>query len=145
MKCLMDHIVLNVRDVEREVEFYTVVLGFAPERLELYRAGKVPFPSVRINPDTIIDLFPESMWAGELHREGSRTNLNHFCLSVRREDHERLFDRIVRLGVEIETGPVNRWGARGTGISIYFRDPEMNLIELRYYENGDSGPCLLDS
>lgn len=145
MKCLMDHIVLNVRDVEREVEFYTVVLGFDPERLELYRAGKVPFPSVRINPDTIVDLFPESMWAGKLHGEGSRTNLHHFCLSVRREDHERLFDRIVRLGVEIETGPVNRWGAHGTGISIYFRDPEMNLIELRYYENDDSGPCLLES
>ncbi len=145
MKFLMDHIVLNVRDVEKEIEFYSVVMGFSPERLELYHTGKVPFPSVRINPDTIIDLFPENMWAGGLRVEKTHPNLNHFCLSVSRSDYEALFDRIGRHGVSIEVGPVERWGAHGTGVSIYFRDPEMNLIEVRYYKNGDKEPCLLES
>ncbi len=145
MKFLVDHIVLNVRDVGKEVEFYSVVMGFSPERLELYRAGNVPFPSVRINPDTIIDLFPEKMWDSGLRKEKTQPNLNHFCLSVGREDYEMLFDRIGKHGVAIEVGPVKRWGAHGTGVSIYFRDPEMNLIEVRYYENGDAEPCLLES
>jgi hypothetical protein len=62
MICLMDHIVLNVEDDERMIFFYSKVLMLASERLEEYRAGKVPFPSVRMNTDTIIDLFPKKMW-----------------------------------------------------------------------------------
>jgi hypothetical protein len=31
-------------------------------------------------------------------------------------------------------GPVPRWGANGVGTSIYFRDPEHNLVEVRTYE-----------
>jgi catechol 2,3-dioxygenase-like lactoylglutathione lyase family enzyme len=146
MKFQMDHIVLNVTDVEKEVEFYRAVLGLSPERLELYRAGRVLFPSVRISHDTIIDLFPREMWEGRLHEVVSKPNLNHFCLTVSREDHKTLFDRLGRLGVAIEQGPVKRWGAHGTGVSIYFRDPEMNLVEIRYYENElEPEPCLLES
>jgi len=147
MKFLMDHIVLNCTDVEKVVEFYSVIFGFSPERLEMYREGKVPFPSVRINPDTIIDLFPKEMWEKNPGGEKRETNLNHFCLSVCKEDFNQLFERLGKLGVIIEQGPVKRWGAHGTGISVYFRDPEMNLIEVRYYENeGEgSGACLLES
>jgi catechol 2,3-dioxygenase-like lactoylglutathione lyase family enzyme len=50
----LDHIVLNVRDIERALKFYTQVLGLPGERVEEFRAGKVGFPSVRINSDTII-------------------------------------------------------------------------------------------
>ena len=52
----MDHIVLNVGDIDRSLKFYTEVLGLAGERIEEFKAGKVGFPSVRINQDTIIDL-----------------------------------------------------------------------------------------
>ncbi len=54
----LDHIVLNVSDIDRSLKFYTEVLGLQPERLDEFKAGKVGFPSVRINGDTIIDLFP---------------------------------------------------------------------------------------
>ncbi len=55
-------------------------------------------------------------------------------------------ERIKTNNVDIEEGPVPRWGAHGTGTSIYFRDPEGNLIEARYYEGHNSSEkCLLGS
>ena len=54
----MDHIVLNVRDMGRVLDFYQNVLGLPAERLAEFRRGEVPFPSVRISADTVIDLFP---------------------------------------------------------------------------------------
>ena len=45
-----------------------------------------------------------------------------------------LLERLKSNDFNIEEGPVSRWGAHGAGTSIYFRDPEGNLIEARYYE-----------
>jgi hypothetical protein len=56
-----DHIVLNVEDENIMIDFYANVLEMAPERLREYQTGRVPFPSIRLNPDTIIDLFPKKM------------------------------------------------------------------------------------
>ena len=53
MQCLMDHIVLNMEDDEKMIGFYSKVLMLATERLKEYRAGNVPFPSVRMNSETI--------------------------------------------------------------------------------------------
>lgn len=146
MQCLMDHIVLNVEDDEKMVAFYSEILLFEPERLEEYRKGKVPFPSVRLNADTIIDLFPKKMWQGSDRTGGIRENLNHFCIALSTETWENLLKRLHDNGVEIEEGPVPRWGAHGTGTSIYFRDPEGNLIEARYYEDSNRAEkCLLGS
>ncbi len=136
MKCVMDHIVLNVEDEERLIAFYANVLMFQTERVEEYRAGKVAFPSLRLNSDTIIDLFPKNMWQDTAQRGGGRENLNHFCLALEKTDWEALRSRLDANGIEIEVGPVPRWGAHGTGTSIYFRDPEGNFIEARYYEIG---------
>ena len=58
MECLMDHIVLNVEDDERMIAFYSKVLMLAPEPIEEYRARDVPFPSVRLNSDTIKHYLP---------------------------------------------------------------------------------------
>ena len=55
MQCTMDHIVLNVEDDEKMMDFYSKVLMLEAERLHEYRAGMVPFPSVRLNSDTIIE------------------------------------------------------------------------------------------
>lgn len=146
MECLMDHIVLNVEDDEKMIAFYSEVLLFAAERLDEYRAGKVPFPSVRLNSETIIDLFPRQMWQNNSTIEKGFKHLNHFCISLEKKTWQALVAQLVANHVDIEDGPVLRWGAHGTGTSIYFRDPERNLIEARYYEGHDSSEkCLLGS
>lgn len=146
MKCFMDHIVLNVEDDDKMIVFYSKVLMLAPERLEEFRTGQVPFPSVRMNSDTIIDLFPKKMWQENARTEQGFNNLNHFCISIDKKSWEALLERLKANKVEIEDGPAQRWGAHGTGTSIYFRDPESNLIEARYYEGHNSADkCLLES
>ena len=67
----LDHIVLNVGDIHRSLKFYIEVLGLQAERLEEFKAGKVGFPSVRINGDTIIDLFPTGV-ADDLNKQGQK-------------------------------------------------------------------------
>lgn len=129
----MDHIVLNVRDMDRVLDFYMHTLGLKAERLEEFRQGKVPFPSVRVNHDTIIDLFPvTTAMPGE---KMSLASLNHFCLVIDPTDMQQVIDHLQQHGVTIEQGPVQRWGAHGNATSIYFCDPEQRQIEIRYYEN----------
>ncbi len=146
MQCVMDHIVLNVEDDQKMIDFYTELLMLEPERLEEYRVGNVPFPSVRMNSETVIDLFPKELWQKGAIQESGRRHLNHFCLGLSKAEWLGLLERLNANHVPIEEGPVLRWGARGTGTSVYFRDPEGNLIEARYYEGHDgSEKCLLES
>lgn len=146
MQCRMDHIVINVVDMEKMLVFYTEILQLKPERLEEYRAGTVPFPSVRLSTDTIIDLFPQHMWQKSPAAAHCQHNLNHFCIALDRPQWNRLQERLKSNNVAIEEGPVPRWGAYGTGTSIYFRDPENTLIEARYYaEPSGLEKCLLGS
>jgi catechol 2,3-dioxygenase-like lactoylglutathione lyase family enzyme len=131
----MDHIVLNVPNIERSLAFYIDVLGLEPERLEEFRQGKVPFPSVRVSAETVIDLFP--MKSGEsLARSGGLPNLNHFTMVVDPADFEAFQKHLTEQGVKIEEGPGRRWGARGYGMSVYFSDPDGNRIEVRCYPPG---------
>ena len=124
----LDHIVLNVSDVERSLAFYSEVLGLPAERVEAWRRGELRFPSVRVNEATIIDLVHAPADAGE------RTlNLAHFCLVTDADDLDAVARDLTSAGVTIEVGPATRSGARGNALSIYFRDPDQNLIELRTY------------
>jgi catechol 2,3-dioxygenase-like lactoylglutathione lyase family enzyme len=88
---------------------------------------------VRLSADTIIDLMPKEMWGRNGELGSGRENLNHFCLSATKGEWEDLRRRLAAEGTEIVDGPVPRWGAHGVGTSIYFRDPEGNMIEVRYY------------
>ena len=117
----LDHIVLNVADVERSLEWYTTMLGLTGERVDEWRAGDVPFPSVRITDGCIIDLFAA---------ERSGENLNHVCLVVAPEDVDAI---AADQRFDVVEGPARRWGARGDGRSIYVRDPDGNTVELRSY------------
>ncbi|MER6400195.1 MULTISPECIES: VOC family protein [unclassified Kitasatospora] len=116
-----DHLVLNVRDVERSLDFYAGLLGLAPVRVDEWRAGKVSFPSVRVSPETIIDLTA---------RERGGSNVDHICLTVDPLDWQEVIDSGVFTVLE---GPVPRYGARGSATSVYVQDPDGNTVELRWY------------
>lgn len=115
-----DHLVLNVADVHRSLAFYVGTLGLTPERVEEWEAGEVFFPSVRIDATTVLDLM-------QLDRSGQ--NVDHLCLVVD-DDIDAL---AAREDLVIEDGPGERWGAQGDARSIYLRDPDGNLVELRRY------------
>ena len=131
----LDHIVLNVADIDRSLKFYTEVLGLRAERLEEFKAGKVGFPSVRINDGTIIDLFPVENADSEGRQQNNKNNgnLNHFCLVVGRQDFSGIVSYLTERQVSIREGPVSRWGARGRATSVYFLDPDGNEVEIRSY------------
>jgi catechol 2,3-dioxygenase-like lactoylglutathione lyase family enzyme len=131
----LDHIVLNVRDIDRSLRFYGDVLGLAPERVDEYRAGTVLFPSVRVNQSTVIDLFPLDP-AAQRAPDGFAENLNHFCLVWEKAGVESVIGELKRHGIEIDRPSSHAWGARGRGTSIRIHDPDGNLVELRVY--GDS-------
>jgi len=132
MQGVMDHIVLNAEDIEALLRFYTEVVELEPERVEAFHRGQVPFPSVRVNAGTVIDLAPRAMWEGTQLRTRGRPNLNHFCLSLEKREWDNLRERLTARHIALE-GPLPRWGARGNGTSFYFHDPEGNEIEARYY------------
>ena len=124
----MDHIVLNVGDIERSIAFYTEMLGLKAERLDEFRAGKVGFPSVRINEHTLIDLMQT-----DSPSDSPVKNLNHFCLVSEETELGALAADLKAAGVKVIQEPVSRWGARGQATSIYIQDPDENEIEIRCY------------
>jgi catechol 2,3-dioxygenase-like lactoylglutathione lyase family enzyme len=132
----LDHIVLVVDDVDRSLAFYNGLLGLEPERLDEWRAGQVPFPSVRLTPTTIIDLFPVAFARAlsdtdaALAASPSR-NLDHFCLVIEPTD----LDALAASGaVDVAAGPTDGlFGAQGYATSLYVRDPDGNTVELRSY------------
>lgn len=136
----LDHIVLRVTDVDRMVRFYTTALGLEALRLAEYSAGDAPFPSLRINETTIVDLFPPAMRDHEALDSGG--TLDHFCV-VADATMDTIRENLQREGVTVERGPVSAFGARGEGCSVYVRDPEHNLIEIRTYApvNEDERPA----
>jgi len=115
----LDHIVLRCADVEKSIAFYCDTLGLAPERVEEWRRGEVLFPSVRLTPTTIIDLFGA---------ERSGANLDHFCLVVDSVDLDELAAHFP--GARRADG---LYGAQGEASSLYVRDPDGNTVELRSY------------
>ena len=117
----LDHIVLTCADVERTLAWYVDRLGLQPTRVDAWRAGEVSFPSVRIDATTIIDLMAGDPVDGRL---------DHVCLVVDPVD----LAAVAASGTfDVVSGPVTRWGAQGDATSLYVRDPDGALVELRHY------------
>src|SRR6516164_4774953 len=103
----VDHIVIDFADVERSVAWWGDELGLEPVRLDEWRAGKVPFVSVRIDPHTIIDLQAA---------ERTGENVNHIALTVDDVD----LDALATSGrFDVVRGPATLFGARGIGRGLY--------------------------
>lgn len=117
-----DHLVLRVADVERSLTFYADRLGLEPVRAGAWRRGEVPFPSVRVDATTIIDL------VGSDGTDARPGNMDHFCLVVEPCDFAA-----VGAGFDVVDGPGPRFGAQGMATSLYVHDPDANVVELRYY------------
>ena len=123
----IDHCVIHVSDWERSNSFYREVLGaevvpvedrwsyrFGEQQLNLHGPGVNPTPVARLpvqpgNSDLCFE------WPGPIGEA---------------QEH------LARHGVEVEFGPVERRGARGSGTSVYFRDPDGSLLEFISYSGG---------
>ncbi len=118
----LDHIVLNVADVERSLAWYIDLVGLRGERVDLWRNHQVFFPSVRVDGGTIIDLVAAP-------RSGA--NMDHLCLVVDRADVDAI---VADQRFAVVDGPGTRFGARGDGWSVYVHDPDGNTVEFRSYD-----------
>jgi catechol 2,3-dioxygenase-like lactoylglutathione lyase family enzyme len=120
-----DHLVLRCADIEKTLAWYVETLGMAPVRVDEWRRGEVPFPSIRASAATIIDLIP----AGGTVTE---RNVDHFCLVADRATVDTIGADTATF--RIHEAPSVRFGARGDGWSVYVYDPDDNVVEIRSYD-----------
>ena len=117
----LDHIVLTVADIEATCTFYREVLGMEVAHFGAGRTA-LAFGGQKIN------LHPAGReFEPKAHRPtpGSAD----LCLLTRLA-MEDVLARLATRGVPVLEGPVARTGARGPILSVYFRDPDGNLIEV---------------
>ena len=124
----IDHLVLRVVDLDRMLHFYCDALGCTLEK----RQDDIGLIQLRAG-NALIDLVPVD---GKLGRMGGAPagkegrNLDHLCLRVEPFDEAGIREQLSRHGVP--AGPVEqRYGAEGSGPSIYVTDPEGNVVELK--------------
>ena len=121
----LDHLVLTIKSIERTRDCYARVLGmevitfgsgrtalaFGQQKINLHEAGKEFAPKAGKPTPGSADLCFLTI-----------TPLNEVAT------------QISAAGIQIIEGPVQRTGALGKIVSIYFRDPDENLIEISNYE-----------
>jgi catechol 2,3-dioxygenase-like lactoylglutathione lyase family enzyme len=117
----IDHVVLTVRDIERAVAFYRRVLGMAAETFGDGRRA-LHFGNQKINLQTL----------GMETRNYAGIGSGDLCL-ITDWPPEKVIAHLAAEGVAIDEGPVERAGALGPMTSVYFTDPDGNLIELASY------------
>jgi len=126
---ILDHLILNVNDVEASARFYADVLGFRDE------GPHPPFRMLRVSPELVLLLGP---WA----TEGG----THLAFAMGCEEFDAVFRRLREHGVPYGDDPhavdngrgphreTVEGGARGCATSLYFHDPNRHVIEIRHYE-----------
>lgn len=124
----LDHVVLRVTDMSRMVRFYCEVLGCRIER----QREKLGLIQLRAG-QSLIDLVEVE---GELGRKGGAApgkegrNMDHVCLRVEPFDSGAIAAHLLAHGV-VPGETATRYGAEGSGLSVYISDPEGNTVELK--------------
>jgi catechol 2,3-dioxygenase-like lactoylglutathione lyase family enzyme len=121
----LDHLVLTVRDIDATLAFYVRVLGMQPVSFGTGRHALV-FGRQKINLHS--GEAPPKPHAG--HPTPGSADLC-FITSMRVSE---VVAHLNQVGVPVEQGPVSRTGALGSITSVYFRDPDENLLEISCYE-----------
>jgi catechol 2,3-dioxygenase-like lactoylglutathione lyase family enzyme len=124
----LDHLVLTVRDVKATCAFYTRVLGMREVTLAGGRKA-LAFGEQKIN----------------LHEQGREfepkaarpTPGSADLCFITEDDVSSVIEHLRACGIDIIEGPVRRMGAMGPIVSVYFRDPDQNLIEVSTYKLRD--------
>ncbi len=124
-----DHIVLRVRDLGASLAFYEDLLGLEAVGREEHASGLRPFISVRVGPQ-LVDLWPDETYDPILGAKAG--GLFHFCVRVDNDLESEVVPALQSAGVEmLEESPAVRFGATGYGKSIYIRDPDGHMVELK--------------
>jgi len=120
----LDHLVLTVWDIEVTCEFYTRVLGMTMETFGQGRKA-LRFGQQKINLHQVGQEF-------EPKARQPTPGSGDLCF-ITSAPLEQVIDHLRSRGVEIIEGPVPRTGATGLILSVYFRDPDGNLLEISNY------------
>ena len=127
----LDHIVLNVADVEASALWYTTILGVTREDFDPGQ-GKPKRTSIKFGRQKI-NLRPVAadtvVWFTGQHPQAGSDDVC-FLTAVAPAD---VVTHLRAHGVAIEEGPVTKQGALGALASVYCRDPDGNLIEIASY------------
>jgi catechol 2,3-dioxygenase-like lactoylglutathione lyase family enzyme len=130
----LDHIVLNVADVERSAAWYQKVLGMEIKVFDPGH-GKTPRTSVSFGAQKInlrpVDADKVAWFTADHETAGS----DDLCFLTASSPDE-VVAHLGRCSVAIEEGPTAKQGARGVLRSVYCRDPDGSLIEISSYEIG---------
>jgi len=116
----IDHVVVRCLDRARMLQFYTDVLGLKEER----RIDAIGLIQLRAGAG-MVDLVPAA------ERSENGRNVDHFCLGITTGDIKEVAHWLRQRQAEVIGEPAMRYGARGAGLSVYVRDPEGNVIELK--------------
>lgn len=124
----IDHVVLRVSDLEASIAFYEGVLGCTLDR----RRPEFGMAHLRAGA-SMIDLLdvngPLGARGGEAPGIGGR-NVDHLCLRIDQFDELVIQSHLRSFGLSAEPAQL-RYGAEGTGKSLYFFDPDGNQVELK--------------
>lgn len=118
----IDHLVLTVHDIDRAVDFYKRVLRLGVDEFGNGRKA-MTFGNQKINLQTL----------GQETRNHAGIGSGDLCL-VTRWTVEEVLTQLSREEVEVVEGPVTKTGALGPITSVYFNDPDGNLIEIARYD-----------
>jgi catechol 2,3-dioxygenase-like lactoylglutathione lyase family enzyme len=130
-----DHAVLPASDVEATLTFWAEVCGAQAQDRAEWRAGRKQYPVLHFG-GWKLNVHPLETPARPRARAPNVGGMD-ICL-VWPGPIEGAIDHLGASGVAIEFGPVEQDGSQGRGRSVYFRDPDGNLIEFLAYEDLDA-------